>query len=77
MKVFTIESELGHLQLGERSAPQPGYGQILVDVKAVSLNFRDLLLATTSVLNAPNTSGLIACSDGAGWYAGQAGGVST
>lgn len=35
-----------HLQLEEVDAPMPGPGQVLVQVRALSLNFRDVLVVT-------------------------------
>lgn len=42
-----------HLQRSEAPIPQPGPGQILVKVDAVSLNYRDLLLASDSYKQKP------------------------
>ena len=46
MKVFEIQKEFGidALTLTERPEPRPGPGQILVKLRALSLNFRDLLV---------------------------------
>ena len=44
MKVIEIsEFGIAKLALVERADPQPGPGQVLVRVRAVSLNFRDLM----------------------------------
>jgi NADPH:quinone reductase-like Zn-dependent oxidoreductase len=67
MKVFEIKQASGidSLDLVERPNPKPGYGQVLVRIKAVSLNYRDLLVVKGAYSrNLP--SGLIPCSDGAG-----------
>jgi hypothetical protein len=42
MKVFEIKQASGidALTLVERPDPKPGYGQVLVKIKAVSLNYR-------------------------------------
>lgn len=53
------------LALVDRPAPTPGYGQVKLRVRAVSLNYRDLAMlknAATFNLRPP----LIPCSDGAG-----------
>ena len=42
-----------HLQRSEAPIPQPGPGQILVKVDAVSLNYRDLLLVSDSYQHKP------------------------
>jgi NADPH:quinone reductase-like Zn-dependent oxidoreductase len=46
MKVFEIRDGFGldNLVVTERPEPQPGFRQVLVRVKAVSLNFRDLMM---------------------------------
>jgi len=45
--------------------PKPGRGQVLVRVHAVSLNYRDLLIASKQY-SANVKEGVIPCSDGAG-----------
>jgi NADPH:quinone reductase-like Zn-dependent oxidoreductase len=67
MKVFEINQPSGidSLTLSERPNPKPGYGQALVNMKAVSLNFRDLLVVKGAYSrNLP--PGLVPCSDGVG-----------
>ena len=45
MRAWTIDAfGFEHLRMTERPEPQPGHGQVAVAVKAVSLNFRDLLI---------------------------------
>jgi NADPH:quinone reductase-like Zn-dependent oxidoreductase len=46
MRYFCIEKELGidALQLKEKDVPRPGHGQVLVRIRATSLNYRDLLI---------------------------------
>ena len=46
MKVYQIQlgAGLDGLSLDERSEPMPAPGQVLIKVKAVSLNDRDLLI---------------------------------
>lgn len=77
MRYFCIEKELGidALQLKEKDVPSPGYGQVLVRVRAVSLNYRDLLVISGSYsrhLPLP----LIPLSDGAGEVVEVGAGVS-
>ncbi|HWP91224.1 MAG TPA: NAD(P)-dependent alcohol dehydrogenase [Thermodesulfobacteriota bacterium] len=77
MKVFEIKQAAGidSLDLVERPNPKPGYGQVLVRIKAVSLNYRDLLVVKGAYSrNLP--SGLIPCSDGAGEVVEVGDGVS-
>ena len=46
MRVFQIEGDWGmdHLKLSQRPEPQAGPGQVLVRMKASSLNYRDLVV---------------------------------
>jgi NADPH:quinone reductase-like Zn-dependent oxidoreductase len=55
--------------------PRPGYGQVLVRVRAVSLNYRDQLVASGTYFSGPNTRDLIPLSDGAGDVAAVGEGV--
>lgn len=54
---------LEHLMLSESAQPTPGAGEILVRVRASSLNYHDYLVATGGI---PTTPGRIPMSDGAG-----------
>ena len=44
MKVFQIQDQwsMDNLTLTERPQPEPGPGQVLLKMKAASLNYRDL-----------------------------------
>ena len=46
MKVFQIQDDWGmeHLKLSSRPDPKPGPGQVLLRMKAASLNYRDLVV---------------------------------
>ena len=46
MRAWTIADAFGfeHLRLTDRPDPQPGHGQVVIAVKAASLNFRDSLI---------------------------------
>lgn len=45
MKVFEIQKfGIESLNLTERPNPTPGYGQVLIKLRAVSLNYRDLMV---------------------------------
>jgi NADPH:quinone reductase-like Zn-dependent oxidoreductase len=59
-------------RLENAATPEPGHGQVLVAWKAVSLNYRDLLVAAS--FDRPDR--LIPCSDGAGIVAAVGPGVS-
>jgi NADPH:quinone reductase-like Zn-dependent oxidoreductase len=67
MKAYRIEKEFGldHLELVELPDPQPGPAEVLVRVKAVSLNARDLRMVLGEY-NPRQKLPLIPCSDGAG-----------
>jgi NADPH:quinone reductase-like Zn-dependent oxidoreductase len=56
---------LQNLALVERPDPRPGPGQVLVRLRAASLNFRDLLMVEGKY-NPKQKLPLIPCSDGAG-----------
>jgi NADPH:quinone reductase-like Zn-dependent oxidoreductase len=67
MKVYEIRDSFGidNLKLSDRPDPTPGQGQIVVRVKAVSLNYRDFMTVKhggTLGTKLPR----IPCSDGAG-----------
>lgn len=66
MKYYAIESGYGfeNLRVFECDTPKPGAGQVLVKMRATSLNYRDLLVISGRY---PNLSlPLIPFSDGAG-----------
>jgi NADPH:quinone reductase-like Zn-dependent oxidoreductase len=67
MKVWQIKDAFGidKLTLSERPDPTPGHGQIVVNVKAVSLNYRDYMTVKHGEARGVKTP-LIPCSDGAG-----------
>ena len=56
---------LGNLALAERPDPRPGFGQVLVRLRAASLNYRDLL-TVEGKYNPKQKLPLVPCSDGAG-----------
>lgn len=67
MKAYELKpiQSLDSLTLVERDTPRPGPGQVLIRVKAWSLNFRDTLVARGSY-GAPPRAGMVPLSDGAG-----------
>ncbi len=77
MKVFEIRDNFGidNLVLAERPQPLPGCGQILVKVRAVSLNYRDLLVVN-GLYNPKLPLPIIPFSDGAGDVVATGEGVS-
>ncbi len=77
MKLYELQhkSGLDSVTRAERGDPQPGPGQVLIAVKACSLNFRDLLVAKGSY-GAPPPLGRVPLSDGAGEVVGVGPGVT-
>jgi NADPH:quinone reductase-like Zn-dependent oxidoreductase len=68
MRVFQIEGDWGfeHLRLATRPDPAPGPGQVLLRMKAASLNFRDLVVPERGYGQYTGTLPLIPVSDGVG-----------
>jgi NADPH:quinone reductase-like Zn-dependent oxidoreductase len=67
MKAVELRGAFGldHLALTGRPDPRPGHGEVLVRVRAVSLNYRDLL-TVRGQYNPKQKLPLIPCSDGVG-----------
>jgi NADPH:quinone reductase-like Zn-dependent oxidoreductase len=67
MKVWEIRDAFGidNLRVAERPEPVPGHGQVLLRVRAVSLNYRDLLLVK-GLYNPKLPLPLVPFSDGTG-----------
>ncbi len=68
MKAFEISKEFGidALTLAERPRPAPGHGQVLIKVKAASLNYRDLMTVKGVYARTQLRLPLVPLSDGAG-----------
>jgi NADPH:quinone reductase-like Zn-dependent oxidoreductase len=77
MKVYEIREGKGieAVQLGERRDPQCGPNDVLIKVKAVSLNFRDLAVARGGYGKGTKQN-VIPCSDGAGEVVAVGSGVT-
>jgi NADPH:quinone reductase-like Zn-dependent oxidoreductase len=77
MKFWQISSfGLDHLECKEGLEPRPGRGEVLVKVHAVSLNYRDLLVAR-GLYNPKMPLPRIPCSDGGGEVVEIGEGVTT
>src|SRR5919201_4463151 len=76
MKVFEIKETFGldALTLTERPEPRPGPGQVLLKMRAFSLNYRDLLVVK-GAYNPKLRLPLVPLSDGVGQVAAVGDGV--
>ena len=78
MKIFTVakgSTGLEGLKRGERDRPTAGPGQVLVRMRAASLNFRDLAIVAGKYFRGPVEHDTIPLSDGAGEVAEVGAGV--
>src|SRR5437588_3067688 len=77
MRVFEIKDKFGleSLTLGQRPEPRPGPGQVLVQMRAFSLNYRDLLVVK-GLYNPKLPLPLVPLSDGVGRVADLGAGVT-
>ncbi len=77
MKVYEIRDGFGldSLRQADRPEPKPSRGEVLVKVKAVALNYRDLLVVK-GVYNPKMNLPRVPCSDGAGEVVAVGEGVS-
>lgn len=69
MKAFEImqgSTSLDGLRLVERPKPAAGPGEVLVQIRAASLNYRDLAVAYGKYIGGPVARNVIPLSDGAG-----------
>ncbi len=68
MRVMELRDDWGleHLRLAERPQPEPGPGQVLIAMKAASLNFRDTVMVQRGYGRRSGELPLVPVSDGAG-----------
>jgi NADPH:quinone reductase-like Zn-dependent oxidoreductase len=68
VRVFQIENDWGmdNLKVSSRPDPQPGAGQVLLRMKASSINYRDLLVPQRGYGSRTGPLPLIMLSDGVG-----------
>lgn len=79
MDVYEVEKgsqSLRGLRRSLRPDPAPAHGQVLVRLRAASLNYRDLMIATGQYRGGAVDRGLIPLSDGAGEVEAVGEGVS-
>ncbi len=78
MRVFQIQDDWGfdHLRLAQRPDPKPGPGQVLLRMKAASLNWRDLVVPNRGYGSFTGELPLIPVSDGVGEVVEIGAGVS-
>ena len=79
MKIFTVakgSTGFDGLKRGERERPTAGPRQVLVRMRAASLNFRDLAIIAGKYFRGPLTEDTIPLSDGAGEVAALGAGVT-
>jgi NADPH:quinone reductase-like Zn-dependent oxidoreductase len=78
MRAYQVRGQFGldHLDLVDLPDPAPATGEVLVRVRAVSLNYRDLLVVK-GAYNPRQRLPLVPCSDGAGEVVATGAGVST
>jgi len=68
MKVFQIQNDwsMDHLKITTRNQPKPGPGEVLLHMKAASINYRDLLVPLRGYGSFTGTLPLVPISDGVG-----------
>jgi len=68
MKAMVLEGDWGpeHISLAERPDPEPGPGEIVIDIKATSINPRDLILTRKGYGRHSGELPIIPLADGAG-----------
>jgi NADPH:quinone reductase-like Zn-dependent oxidoreductase len=79
MKVYEVQKGatcLDGLRPAERPDPEPGWHEVLIRVRATSLNYRDQMVVSGSYFGGPVSRNLIPLSDGAGEVAGVGPGVT-
>lgn len=77
MKAYEVQGGWGfeNLKLADRPDPEPGYKQVVVKVRATSINYRDLLMIQ-GFYNPKQPQPIIPFSDGAGEVVAVGEGVS-
>jgi len=78
MRVFQIEGDWGfeNLRLSDRPTPEPGRGEVLIEMRMASLNSRDLIVPERGYGRATGELPLIPVSDGVGTVVAAGDGVT-
>jgi NADPH:quinone reductase-like Zn-dependent oxidoreductase len=78
MRVMEIQDSWSpdNIRLAERPAPEPGPGEVLLQMEAASLNYRDYVMARGGYGRRGGALPLVPCSDGAGRVIAVGPGVS-
>jgi NADPH:quinone reductase-like Zn-dependent oxidoreductase len=69
MRVYEVQkgsTSVEGLRIAERPEPKPDWHQVVIRVRATSLNYRDQMVVTGNYFGGPVTRDLIPLSDGAG-----------
>jgi NADPH:quinone reductase-like Zn-dependent oxidoreductase len=68
MKIYQIQDDwsMDHLKITECDQPEPGPGQVLLKMKAASINYRDLVVPLRGYGSFTGTLPLVPISDGVG-----------
>lgn len=78
MKAWVLRkgaTSLDDLHLVERDVPRPGWGEVLIRMRACSLNFRDQAIVRGQYIGGPVAADTVLLSDGAGEIVGLGDGV--
>jgi NADPH:quinone reductase-like Zn-dependent oxidoreductase len=78
MKAYVVSHAGEHIELWQQRElrdPEVGPGEVVIKVKATSLNYRDLMIAN-SRYGAPSVTELVPLSDGAGEIVAVGAGVT-
>lgn len=78
MKAWVLNqgaTSLDDLHLVERDVPRPGWGEVLIRMRACSLNFRDQAIVRGQYIGGPVAADTVLLSDGAGEIVGLGDGV--